>query len=285
MRIWRALINFVRRNDRTATSMDATTEPDQQCRDEDTGESSESPMDAESWDEWWKARLPEGRPKLDGDMHPVFEECPVNFNWIDPRPANPDNYQYQGRGYDLVNSDALLAAIMRECGLKTVLCAGNGISFEPLALATAGFDVTALDISPLAARFAKSIQRPRSATLDFVVGNLLDTTVCPGPFDVIIERRTVQLFPKHERAGALEALAGRLSKVGVFLSLCADNWSAWWPYHETGFFHASESWFREHGWTIWYGAPSLPLTGRVAWLIRSGEMKPPPSGAGASSKQ
>jgi hypothetical protein len=43
---------------------------------------------------------------------------------------------------------------MSASGLRTVLCAGNGISPEPRALAAAGFDVTALDFSPAATRLA-----------------------------------------------------------------------------------------------------------------------------------
>jgi hypothetical protein len=43
-----------------------------------------------------------------------------------------------------------LVGAMRANGMKTVLCVGNGISQEPRALAWAGFDVTALDLSPLA---------------------------------------------------------------------------------------------------------------------------------------
>ena len=35
----------------------------------------------------------------------------------------------------------------------------------------------------------------------------MDPLMCPGPFDMIIERKTLQLFPEDERAAAL-ALAG-----------------------------------------------------------------------------
>ncbi len=184
---------------------------------------------------------------------------------------------------------------MVEYGLRTVLCAGNGVSQEPRALAAMGFEVTALDISPVAASRAEAchddsrgcghfcspqLYRP-GGSVEFVVGDLLDLTVCPGPFDVVIERRTVQWFAEHERPAALSALSGRLSQIGIFLSLCLDDPfppELGWSYHGTGLFHASESWFRKHGWTIWDGVPSSTPTGRVAWLIRSGTMKPPPRG-------
>jgi hypothetical protein len=100
---------------------------------------------------------------------------------------------------------------MSEHGLRTILCAGNGVSREPRALAAAGFDVTSLDISPVAVSYAKAhdadshrlgyfcspkLHRP-GGRVEFVAGDLLDITVCPGPFDVVIERRTVQWFAEH----------------------------------------------------------------------------------------
>ncbi len=226
-------------------------------------------QDAESWDRWWQTRLSEGT----ADVFPTFP-API------AQPA--------------ANSNDLLITAMAENGLRTVLCAGNGVSQEPRALAEAGFAVTALDISPVAARFAEAfpddphergsfcrtqLRRP-GGSVEFVVGDLLDVTVCPGPFDVIIERRTVQVFGEQLRAAALSALSKRLGSVGVFLSLCLDDpfpMELGWSQHKTGLFHASESWFREQGWEIWDGVPSSPLAGQVGWLVRCGSMKPRPS--------
>ena len=232
------------------------------------------------WDEWWRDRLAAGT----SDMFPGCRQAPL------VRVGSPVR-NLNDLGQD---NDDLLAAVMAEYGLRTVLCAGNGISQEPRSLAAAGFDVTALDISPVAVAFAEAcpndsrarslcspqIHRP-GGRVEFVVGDLLDTTVRPGPFDVIIERRAVQWFGEHERAAALSALSGRLSEVGIFLSLCLDDafpLDLGWSQHESGRFHASESWFRGHGWTIWDGVQSSTLAGRVAWLVRSGTMKPRPSG-------
>jgi Methyltransferase domain len=219
----------------------------------------------EFWDEWWRARL-----SKDGssDTFPLL-----------PAPLLG--------GIDVANRDDLLVTVMAEYGLRTVLCAGNGVSQEPRALAAAGFEVTTLDISPVAVRFAEAFhdypqrlnrfvhpqQHRPGGHVEFVVGDLLDITMCPGPFDVVIERRTVERFPQDKRGAALLALSGRLSKIGIFLSLCFDDNfppEQGLSQHETRLFHASESWFREHGWTIWDGVPRSALAGRVAWLIRSG---------------
>jgi hypothetical protein len=230
----------------------------------------EAVQNAEFWDEWWKARLSEGT----GDTRPML-----------PAPLT----EYRGRFYDLANRDGLLIAIMRECGLRTVLCAGNGVSQEPYRLAAAGFQVTALDMSSIAVAFAERPENePFSCSLErrqtggharFIVGDLLDATVCPGPFDVIIERRTVQRFAEQEWGAVLEALSRRLGRTGLFLSQCLDDQfppERGWAYHKSGLFHASEAWFRAADWVIWDGSPAPPLSGRVAWLIRCGTMKRPP---------
>jgi methyltransferase family protein len=215
--------------------------------------------DPEFWDGWWEQdRL------ADSSYVFPFLEAPL--------------MRYRGQWHDVANRDCLLIAKMVEHGLKTILCAGNGVSQEPRALAEVGFNVTVLDLSPTAIRTAKAtgldVQHfhhfcGRNAVkrsdghLDFVIGNLLDQNVCHGPFDVIIERRTIQRFPERERPDALEALAARLSKVGILVSHCND------PNYRGTRFHPSQSWFRERNWKAWDGVPGETLTGQVAWLLRS----------------
>jgi|CXWL01.1.fsa_nt_gi SAM-dependent methyltransferase len=232
--------------------------------------------DAGFWDDWWKHRLLEV-----ASSRFLFPGFPGPIGW--------DPYSL----YRLVNRDDLLATVMSEQGLRTILCVGNGISQEPRALAAAGFDVTALDISSVAVSYAKAhdvdvgrlgeycspmLHRP-GGRVEFVVGDLLDSTVCPGPFDVVIERRTVQWFTEHERASALSAIARRLSRIGIFISQCLDDpfpSELGWSQHRSGLFHASEFWFREQGWVICDDVASPPRAGRVAWLVRCGSMKTSP---------
>lgn len=267
MRMWRSLRDLICRNEPSATAgpIEPTIEAEAPCGDEIGCDSPNVPSDMQDavfWDRWWKDQL--ARDGALGDAQPLIESPLV---------------EYRGRLHDLANSDQLLIGIMAEYGLRTVLCAGNGVSREPHALVEAGFDVTALDLSPTASGIAKKAFEldPRRVShftgpeahrtgghVEFVVGDLLDTAVCPGPFDVIIERRTVQRLPEHERSAGLEALAGRLGDVGIFVSHCNDVHCS-----RPKLFHASESWFRERCWTIWDGPPGSTLAGRVAWLIRS----------------
>jgi len=236
---------------------------------------------AEWWDAWWRRRL--ARDTTD---------CgPLSPSWF---------HLHWGNLFNLSQRDDLLVHVMAEYGLRSVLCAGNGVSQEPRALARAGFDVTAMDISAVAMAFAENYEpKPKllgqfvspsffqpGGRLQFVVGNLLDSSVCPGPFDVVIERRTVERFAAPDLERGLSALAERLSPVGIFLSMCFDdNFPAalGWSQHESGYFHASESWFRRHGWTLWEDVPRSPLVGQAALLVRAGSLKRRPDNLLAGS--
>jgi len=120
---------------------------------------------------------------------------------------------------------------MWEYGMQSVLCAGNGLSLEPALLSQAGLDVVALDLSEYAMQFLRDaklesteIQSPfgqlptrMGGTLRFETGDLFDECECAGPFDVIIERRTIQLFGDRQ-ADALRALMARSSGKGCLIS-------------------------------------------------------------------
>jgi hypothetical protein len=168
---------------------------------------------------------------------------------------------------------------MQSRGLRTVLCAGNGISQEPRALAEAGFGVHALDCSVEATNIARSFEFPPHAfehycdpgsrrpggSVEFLVGDIFDGGVCPGPFDVVIERRTAQIYQPPDFDVVLNKLADRLATNGIFVSHCHDG--AWKPPAEPT--HFTASWFRDNGWTVWREGRGAPPAGRVAWLQMS----------------
>jgi len=214
-----------------------------------------------------------------------------DLSWLDPPENMHDSAAWDrywnghlsngiGPGlYDMMAGDPETAKVMAEMGIKTVLCAGSGISQEPRALAEAGFEVTALDLSPVAMKLAQTWnfgpadlerflapeQRKTTGSAHFIVGDLLDLKLCPGPFDMIIERCTLQNFPEEERGRALDALIARLTKNGTFLSHCHDG--GWRPDREP--FHPIRALFAERGWTIWVWSPSPRPAGRSAWIYRT----------------
>jgi hypothetical protein len=181
--------------------------------------------------------------------------------------------------FDMFCDDRKLIEVMNKEELKSVLCAGNGISQEPRALAQAGFQVVALDFSPRAVDIARGYEFPAEGFkyyckpgfrrpgghADLVLGDILDPAVCPGPFDVIIERRTAQLFLSGDMGAVLGALAKRLGPKGIFVSHCHDG--AWRPPAAPR--HFTEPWFKQQAWTIWKGGPDRKPPGQVAWLVTS----------------
>jgi methyltransferase family protein len=204
-------------------------------------------------------------------------EPPISL--VDPVPWDRFWYERLAHGVgDFVHlfcDDGPMVDTMRANGLNTVLCVGNGISQEPRALAWAGFDVTVLDLSPYAMKVASEATPPAellarliggrsgglNGNLKFVVGNLCDAECCPGPYDVVIERLTLQLYSDEYKPRALQAVANRLASPGIFFSQSHCGW--WKPPAPP--IHANEWWFRAAGWTIW--PCEGPLTTRVAWLL------------------
>ena len=182
--------------------------------------------------------------------------------------------------FDMLIHDQDLVGVMRTANLSTVLCVGNGMSMEPRALAAAGFAVTALDVAPRVTSFASRVplddeyiarligeagQRP-GGHASFVTGDVFDAAVCPGPYDVVIERRTAQNYAADDRIGAfLAGTARRLANRGVFVSHAHD--ARWQPGRQPQ--HLPGEWFASTDWTIWPGSVTGVVEGRVAWLLTS----------------
>lgn len=93
----------------------------------------------------------------------------------------------------------------------------------------------------------RSAAHPNRAggVLRFVTGDLCDAAVCPGPFDVVVERRTAQLFPEPLRSLVLERLTSRLATPGVFVSQ---------EHHpgepRRGGDHFASAWLRDRGFAV-----------------------------------
>jgi hypothetical protein len=84
-----------------------------------------------------------------------------------------------------------------------------------------------------------------------VIGDIVDPALCPGPFDAIIERRAIQLFPPGERAPALDRLAARLAPRCLFVS-----------HHHNGAWRPDQP--REHYATAWAAANGFVLHSKSA---------------------
>ena len=98
--------------------------------------------------------------------------------------------------------------------------------------------------------------------LEFVCGDLSDPAMCPGPFDVVIERRTVQLFPEEEREAALDRLAARLSARGMFVSHMHDGGGGPGRHRP----HHAREWAKARGFVVdgWRDTETEAAVARVA---------------------
>jgi hypothetical protein len=208
------------------------------------------------------------------------------FAWLNP-PSDPrdvaawDQYWLEqtahGLGpsmFDIFCDDRTLVTALRRASMSTILCAGNGVSMEPRVLAAAGFQVTALDSSVHALEVAQGFSPSNEllfraidpemlserGSVTFLVGDVFDSALAPGPFDLIIERRSAQAYQVEGRNEFLDALAERLSEQGVLFSQAHDG--AWRPGEERR--HLTESWFNTRGWASWRGEGPKP-PGRVGW--------------------
>ena len=251
------------------------------------------PHDRGAWDEYWKNQLKVGA--LEQGFSDQMSSDTALPGLLAGRGARTILCAGNGLsmeaislallGFDVTALDistvpaAVFAAMLRDAEHPLSRIAGSRLRDDGSVSFDAGGSIDPESYPPM----HRSADYPArgGGSLSFASGDLVDPEVCPGAFDVVIERKTVQWFANHERAAALSALSARLSEVGIFLSLCLDDafpLELGGSQHRSGFFHASESWFREHGWTIWDGVPGSTLAGQVAWLIRRGTMKPRPSG-------
>jgi hypothetical protein len=72
-------------------------------------------------------------------------------------------------------------------------------------------------------RILDASQLRPGGSLECVDGDLTSPMVCPGLYDVVIERKTLQLFPATERAAALATVAARLTPNGILFTHAHDG--------------------------------------------------------------
>lgn len=206
-----------------------------------------SARDAAGWDRYWQYQIDEDLE--DGWFY--FELAPV-----------------------LV--PAFLAA-----GFHTLLDVGCGVSMEPGAFAWAGFAVTGLELSPVAVEhgsarpfteqhahrfFGEQAQalRRSGGRVDYVVGDFLDADVCPGSYDVVLTRRTVQHYRGEPLSTALAALVRRLSPSGVLVIHFHNAYDV---------LYDAEALLKEAGFEVIYLGPdnqeSLPHRPKLAYFFGS----------------
>ncbi len=173
-----------------------------------------------------------------------------------------------------------LMSLIQKMGYTTALSVGCGISLEVRGFAAGGLHAIGLDASQVAIDYAAKCTlfttyqdqflEPHEHTPDgiveFLVGNFLDPTVCPGPFDVIVSRGTIQYFHRLNMLDtALQSLANRLNATGILVIGTHGDIPAMEPI--TNWLHAHDFtvYFREIQENFLYASPGK----RAAWHAMS----------------
>ena len=88
---------------------------------------------------------------------------------------------------------------------------------------------------------------PRTGgSISWIVGDLFNPELCVGPFDAIIERRTLQLFSRAELPMAFDRVEARLAVKGTLVSHEHD--ADWSPARSPS--HFATKWFTSRGFVI-----------------------------------
>jgi SAM-dependent methyltransferase len=98
---------------------------------------------------------------------------------------------------------------------------GCGAGNYAIYLATHGFDVTGIDISPVAIKLAQKNAKRKKVDVEFKVADLLgDLVSLKTGFDFMYDWNVLHhLFPE-QRMTYVEKVAGLLKKGGIYLSVC-----------------------------------------------------------------
>lgn len=91
---------------------------------------------------------------------------------------------------------------------------GTGPGTQAMALAERGFRVTASDISESALALAREKARDRGLVIDFVLDDILKSTLT-GPFDLVIDRGCFHVLPPGERPRFATAIRQMLGQGGL----------------------------------------------------------------------
>jgi len=117
---------------------------------------------------------------------------------------------------------AVLAERKKLLGRGTVIELGSGTGADAICLAKAGFDVTAVDISPIAMERARARAHLEWTGVHFVLGDVFPYAEKAGKFDLIYDAGFYGFARRKNLAKFLDIL-WRLSRPGTFYLTLVGN--------------------------------------------------------------
>lgn len=139
----------------------------------------------------------------------IYKNTPLGeIPWNHEKPPEPL--------VDLVNSGEI-----KPCRALDLGCgAGNYAVY----LASCGFEVTAIDISPAAIKIAKKIAKQKGVACSFLVADVLeDFPQFDKPFDFIYDWGLLHHIPPRKRKKYIADVHHNLQSEGLYLSLCFNE--------------------------------------------------------------
>ncbi len=115
---------------------------------------------------------------------------------------------------------------VKPCRALDICC---GIGTQSIYLASQGFQVTGIDISPQAIEYAREKARAAEVKADFLVGDSTDLKFPSSSFDFVFDRGCFHHIPQENRSDYIQGVHRVLTPHGRLQLLCFSekNGPAW----------------------------------------------------------
>lgn len=100
---------------------------------------------------------------------------------------------------------------------------GCGTGREAIYLATHGFDVTGVDISPTAIRMAEKAADDQGIAVRFIVDDLTEMSRIEGPFDLIVDYGALNDLNPEQRDAYIDNVLPLAADDSQLLLMCFDS--------------------------------------------------------------
>ncbi len=133
-------------------------------------------------------------------------------------------YAQQNTPWDTQQPSSELRRVLREQEIPRgrALELGCGTGTNAVFLARQGFDVTALDISPLAIERAQRKANEAGVEVTLLTADLLDLPDLGPPFPLVFDRGVYHAVRRKDLAGFLDTLSRVSAPGGIYLTLAGN---------------------------------------------------------------
>jgi len=134
-------------------------------------------------------------------------------------------YAKPGAVWTSVEPPTEIVELIESGKIKPCKCldVGCGEGFYAIYLASKGFDVTGIDLSENAIKYAKQNATEKGAKINFIVMDISDLSKINGKFDFIFEWALLHHLMPEKRKKYVKDISNLLNKNGKYLSVCFNE--------------------------------------------------------------